>query len=89
MSLVNVFRLQLGLLISLKELSKSVVFLGPPPELLFHSHYRQTMPLLVIKSNSAVTVTGLNLSRAGVECLEDTFRFGCVWFSIRLLVLHT
>lgn len=89
MSLLNLCRLHLGLLISMKRLSKSVVFLGPPPEFLFLSHYRQTMPLLVIKSNSAMTVTGLNLSRAGVECFEDTFRFGCVWFSIRLLVSHT
>ena len=56
----------------MKRLSKSVVFLGPPPEFLFFSHYRQTMPLLVIKSNSAMTVTGLNLSRNGVECFEDT-----------------
>ena len=89
MSLVSLCSLQLGLLISMKQLTKSVVFLGPPPEFSFLSHYRQTTPLLVIKSNSALTVTVLSSSRAGVECFEDTFRFGCVWFSIRSLVLHT
>ena len=67
MSLVNLCRLQLGLLVSMKQLTKSVVFLGPPPEFLLLSHYRQTMPLLVIKSNSAMTLTGLNLSRAHLE----------------------